>query len=41
MSQLEQREERRDLVLLQDYPDRVVCLDCPYCDEPGATTWPS
>src|SRR3954454_9241461 len=35
MAWLEQREECRDLVLLQDYPDRVVRLDCPYCDRTG------
>jgi len=35
MPQLEQREGCRDLVLLRDYPDRVVRLDCLHCDRTG------
>ena len=35
MPQLEQREGGRDLVLLRDYPKRVVRLDCSRCDRTG------
>ena len=35
MPQLEQREGGRDLVLLRDYPHRVVRLDCLHCDGTG------
>ena len=32
---MEQREDCCDVVLLQDYPDKVVRLDCRYCDRTG------
>ena len=32
---MEQREDCCDVVLLQDYPDKVVRLDCRHCDRTG------
>ena len=35
MPWLEQREGCRDVVLLQDFPGKVVRLDCHHCDQTG------
>ena len=32
MRWLEQRQPGGDAVLLQDYPNKLVCIECGYCD---------